>query len=78
MPEENLKKEPLKKIPLLLGTVLHETANGIKTDEITKIFKSGTEFLKATASSLKIGSLLNAPKKISGGAFGALGELHLK
>lgn len=72
-PQENLKKEPKVKFPLLIGNVAHETANGIKTDEITKIFKSGTAFLKATASSLKLESLLKTSNKLGSGVFGALG-----
>lgn len=60
---------------MLIGTCAHETANGINTDEIAKIFQSGTEFLKATAGSLQLQSFLNAPKQISGGILGTLGEL---
>lgn len=75
MPEENLKKEPEKKIPLLIGVSKHETANGISTNEILKIFKSGTEFLKATASTLRLQSLLNKPKELAS-VLGSLGELQ--
>lgn len=64
-PEDNLKKEPENKIPLLIGVTKHETANGINTNEIANIFQSGTDFLKATAGTLKIESLLNAPKQLS-------------
>lgn len=63
-PEESLKAEPDKKIPLLIGVTKHETANGINTNEISRIFKSGTEFLKATAGTLKLQNLLNAPKQV--------------
>lgn len=72
-PQEVLQKEPKFKIPLLIGNVAHETANAFKIDEITKHFKSGTEFLKATANSLQLGSLLKAPNNIGSGFLGALG-----
>lgn len=76
-PEEYLKKEPELKLPLLIGNVAHETANGVKIDEITKIFKSGTEFLKATATTLKLGDLLIAPTQLSSGFLGPLGVFLL-
>jgi carboxylesterase type B len=73
-PEESLKKDPeSNKIPLLIGVTKHETANGINTNEILKIYNSGTEFLKATAESLKFDGLLNAPKQI-GEVFKSLGK----
>lgn len=72
-PEESLKKEPEMKIPLLIGVTKHETANGINTNDISKIFKSGTEFLKATAATLKIEGLLNSQKQLSS-IFGSLGK----
>lgn len=72
-PQESLKKEPENKIPLLIGVTKHETANGIDTNEIAKIFKSGTEFLKATAGTLKLEGLLNTPKQLTG-VLGSLGK----
>lgn len=53
-----------KKIPLLIGVTRDETANGIDTKEINEIFKSGTEFLKATASVLKLDGLLKTPQQM--------------
>lgn len=76
-PEDNLRKEPERKIPLLIGVTKHETANGIDANEISRIFKSGTEFLKATAGTLKIESLVNAPKQLAS-VFGSLGEHGLR
>lgn len=76
-PEDTLKKEPERKIPLLIGVTKHETANGIDTNEISKIFKSGSEFLKATAGTLKIESLINAPKQLSS-VLSSLGKLDLR
>lgn len=63
-PEESLKKEPQDKIPLLIGVTKHETSNGINTNEISKIFKSGTEFLKATAGTLNLEGLLKTPNQL--------------
>lgn len=71
-PEDSLKKEPEKKIPLLIGVTKHETANGINTNEISRIFKSGTEFLKTAAGTLKFQELLAAPKQV-GSVLGSLG-----
>lgn len=65
-PEESLKKEAEIKIPLLIGNTKHETANGIDTNEIATMFKSATEFLKATAASLQLDSLLNVQKQVTG------------
>lgn len=53
-----------KKIPLLIGVTRDETANGINTNDIINIFKTGNEFLKATASALKLNDLLNTPKQV--------------
>jgi carboxylesterase type B len=64
-PEDSLKKEPEKKIPLLIGTVKHETANAIDQKEIVKNFKSTSEFLKTSAETLKHNQLLNATKQAS-------------
>lgn len=75
-PEDTLKKEPERKIPLLIGVTKHETANGINTNEISKIFKSGSEFLKATAGTLKLESLINAPKQLTS-VLSSLGKHNL-
>jgi hypothetical protein len=72
-PEENLKAQPDSKIPLLIGTVAHETANGIKLDEIKKIFNTGTEFLKFAANSLHLSSLVKQSKQLSADVFKTLG-----
>lgn len=72
-PEEYLKKEPKTKIPLLIGVTKHETANGINSNEISKIFKFATEYLKATAGTLRIKSLVTAPSQVMG-VLSALGE----
>lgn len=72
-PEDNLKRETENQIPLLIGNAKHETANGINANEIASIFKSGTEFLKATAASLKLVDLLSAKKQVSG-VFEDIGE----
>lgn len=74
-PEENLKKEPEVKIPLLIGVTKHETANGIDTNEIAKIFKSATEFLKTAAGTLQLESLLDASKQVSS-VLGVLGKIR--
>jgi carboxylesterase type B len=57
-PDTTLKKEPQKKIPLLIGTCKDETAGGIDQTEIKKIFKNFSEFLKTSAKSLKVKGLL--------------------
>lgn len=71
-PQETLEKEPEIKIPLLIGVMKHETANAINTNEITKVFKSGTEFLKTVAGTLKLDGLLKTPKQLAG-TLGSLG-----
>lgn len=71
-PEESLKKEPKKKFPILIGTTKHETSNGLNQNEISKIFKSSTEFLKSVAGTLKLGELLNTPKQVTN-LLGSLG-----
>jgi carboxylesterase type B len=64
-PKEQLQKNTHeKKIPLLIGVTRDETANGVNTNDIMKIFKTGNEFLKATASALKLNDLLNTPKQV--------------
>jgi carboxylesterase type B len=63
-PEKTLADETkFNKIPLLIGTTKHETANSIDVNEIIKEFKSVNEFLKFSAKSLKFYDILNAPKK---------------
>ena len=74
-PEESLKKEPEKKIPLLIGVTKHETANAINTNEIVNIFKSGTEFLKLTAKTLRLNSILSAPRTQGANFLKALGSI---
>lgn len=74
-PEDNLRNEPEIKIPLLIGNTKHETANGIDANEIMTIFKSGTEFLKATAATLQLDSLLSVQKQLTG-LVGALGDFN--
>lgn len=64
-PEDSIKKEAEIKIPLLIGNTKHETANGIDTNEIMAVFKSGTEFLKSTAASLQLDSLLKVQEQVS-------------
>ncbi|KAG5679081.1 hypothetical protein PVAND_008676 [Polypedilum vanderplanki] len=64
-PDESLKKEPKNKIPILIGTVKHETANAIDQNEIIKIFKSTSEFLKKSSETLRISNLVNTTKQVS-------------
>lgn len=65
-PNDSLKKEPKFKIPLLIGTTKHETGNAIDQKEIVKIFNSVTDFLKASAKTLKFNEILNATKQVTG------------
>lgn len=57
-PDTTLKKEPQKKIPLLIGTCKDETAGGIDQAEIKKIFSSFTAFLKTSAKTIKVKGLI--------------------
>ncbi|CRL03013.1 CLUMA_CG016166, isoform A [Clunio marinus] len=71
-PEDSLKKESHDKMPLLIGVTKHETANGIDVNEINRVFKSATGFLKESVATLKIRNLVNVPKHLAGLA-GTLG-----
>jgi carboxylesterase type B len=72
-PEKSLKAKQDTKMPLLIGTLAHETANGIKLDEIKSVFKTGTEFLKAAANSLQLDSLLKQSTQLSSSVLKTLG-----
>lgn len=66
-PQDQLQRsanDEQMKIPLLIGVTRDETANGIDTKEINEIFKSGSEFLKATASALRLDGLLRTPQQM--------------
>lgn len=64
-PDITLKKEPQKKIPLLIGTCKDETANGIDQAEIKRIFSSFSDFLKSSVNTMKTkGLLLNATNNL--------------
>jgi carboxylesterase type B len=73
-PEDSLRKEPEKKIPLLIGTVKHETASAIDQKDIVKIFKSTSEFLKASAKTLSVNRLLNTTRLASDKLLSTLSE----
>jgi carboxylesterase type B len=71
-PESELEKEQKKKIPLLIGTNKDETAHGIDQNELKRIFKSFSDFLKISVSKLKFkGLVLNTTSNV----MGSLGEL---
>lgn len=57
-PDETLKQEPQKKIPLLIGTCKDETAGGINQTEIKRIFSTFSDFLKTTAKTIRLKSML--------------------
>ena len=69
-PELEMIKEPQNKMPLLIGCTQHETANGLKEQEIKKIFKSGTNFLKSVQESFKVSKLTSINSIV--GAFSAV------
>lgn len=73
-PDDGLKNEKNRKIPLLIGTCKDETANGIDQMEVKKIFKSFNEFLKVSVSTLKLDGLL---MNTTSGLMTSLGELNL-
>lgn len=77
-PEDSLRNEPKRKIPMLIGTTKHETANAIDQDEINEVFRSATEFLKISAKSLKINSILNATTQISANVLASLSNCIIK
>jgi len=58
-PKESMKKEPERKIPILIGSTKHETANIMNPKEVTKIFGSASNFLKLSMNTLKLNDLLN-------------------
>lgn len=73
-PEKQIESGSDDKMPLLIGNVAHETANGIKLDEINKVFKTGTEFLKSAVGTLQLGSLLKGTKQLQDSFFKTLGK----
>lgn len=72
-PKESLKKEPQKKVPLLIGSTKHETANIINLKEITKIFGSVSDFLKLSVKTLPLKELFDPSKQVTN-IFGPLSK----
>lgn len=60
-----------KKVPLLTGVTLHETANAINVKNIEKAFTNATKFLGSLANSVKKNGLM---KTVAGTLLPGLGE----
>lgn len=60
-----------KKVPLLTGVTLHETANAINVKNIEKAFTNATKFLGSLADSVKKNGLM---KTVAGTILPGLGE----
>lgn len=58
-PKEAMRREPERKIPILIGSTKHETANIMNPKEVSKIFGSASNFLKLSMNTLKLNDLLN-------------------
>lgn len=77
-PSEQLRQNDGRmKVPLLIGVTRDETAGGIDTKEINEIFKSGSGFLRATASALRLDGLLRTPQQMKD-VFASMGKFQLK